>query len=179
MPERARRLTHLDASGKARMVDVGGKAPTFREAEAEGSVRLFPRAFRLVRENRIAKGDVLGVARLAGIQAAKRTSEWIPLCHSVPLESVDVDFEMEPRRSTVRIRARATARWSTGVEMEALTAVAGAALAIYDMCKAAERGIEIEEIHLTLKRGGRSGEFRRNATRRSGRRRASGRRGLR
>jgi cyclic pyranopterin phosphate synthase len=143
------------------MVNVAGKAPTLREAEAEGRVRLGPSAFRLVRENRIEKGDVLGVARIAGIQAAKRTSEWIPLCHSVPLESVEVGFRMEPRRSAVVITARASARWSTGVEMEAMTAVAAAALAIYDMCKAVERGIEIEHIRLTLKRGGRSGVYRR------------------
>jgi cyclic pyranopterin phosphate synthase len=161
MAERARRFSHADASGKARMVNVGGKAATLREAEAEGRVRLGPGAFRLLRENRISKGDVLGVARIAGIQAAKRTSEWIPLCHAVPLDGVDVEFKMEPRHSAVLITARASARWSTGVEMEALTAVAAAALAIYDMCKAAERGIEIERIHLTLKRGGRSGEYRR------------------
>jgi cyclic pyranopterin phosphate synthase len=114
-----------------------------------------------VRENRVAKGDVLGVARIAGIQAAKRTAEWIPLCHGVPLENVEVDFRLDPRGKTVAITARASARWSTGVEMEAMTAVAGAALAIYDMCKAVERGIEIEGIRLVLKRGGRSGEYRR------------------
>ena len=162
MAERAGRLSHLDARGRARMVDVGGKPLTRREAVAEGRVRLGERAFRLVRENRIAKGDVLGVARIAGIQAAKRTSEWIPLCHGVPLECVDLDFRLDPRASAVSITARTSARWSTGVEMEALTAVAGAALAIYDMCKAAERGIEIGEIRLVLKRGGRSGEYRRS-----------------
>ena len=161
MAERARRLSHLDARGKARMVDVGGKPLTRREAVAQGRVRLGERAFRLVRENRIAKGDVLGVARIAGIQAAKRTAEWIPLCHGVPLESVHLDFRLDPRGNAVAIIARASARWSTGVEMEAMTAVAGAALAIYDMCKAVERGIEIGEIRLTLKRGGRSGLYRR------------------
>jgi cyclic pyranopterin monophosphate synthase len=159
MAERPARLSHVDGSGRARMVDVGRKAPTPREAEAEGRVRLGPRAYRRVRENRMEKGDVLGVARIAGIQAAKRTSEWIPLCHPVPLDWVDVRFRMEPRLHAVRVIARASARWSTGVEMEALTAVAGAALAIYDMCKAADRGIEIEAIRLTMKRGGRSGEY--------------------
>jgi len=162
MAERATRLSHVDASGKARMVDVGGKALTLREAAAEGRVRLGARAYRLVSRNRMAKGDVLGVARIAGIQAAKRTADLIPLCHPVPLESVVVDFGMEPRRSTVVISSRVTARWSTGVEMEALTAVAGAALAIYDMCKAVERGIEIEGVRVTLKRGGRSGKYRRS-----------------
>ena len=161
MVERGRRLSHLDPSGKARMVNVGGKPLTFREAEAQGRVRLGREAFRLVTENRMAKGDVLGVARVAGIQAAKRTAEWIPLCHAVPLDGVEVEFQLEPRRSAVLITGRASARWSTGVEMEAMTAVTGAALAIYDMCKAVERGIEIEGIHLTLKRGGRSGEYRR------------------
>ncbi len=161
MAERPGRLSHVNESGKARMVDVGAKPLTVREAEAEGRVRLGARAFRLIRENRIAKGDVLGVARIAGIQAAKRTAEWIPLCHPVPLENVEVEFRLEPRRTSVTIRARARARWSTGVEMEALTAVAGAALAVYDMCKAVERGIEIGPIRLTLKRGGRSGDYRR------------------
>jgi len=161
MAERTRRLGHLDASGRARMVDVGTKPRTLREAVAAGRVRLGGRAFRLVLENRVAKGDVLGVARIAGIQAAKRTAEWIPLCHGVPLENVEVDFRLDPRGKTVAITARASARWSTGVEMEAMTAVAGAALAIYDMCKAVERGIEIEGIRLVLKRGGRSGEYRR------------------
>ena len=159
MAERAGRLRHLDASGAARMVDVGAKAPARREAVARGRVRLGKRAFRLVRENRAAKGDVLGVARIAGIQAAKRTAEWIPLCHGVPLEGIRVDFRLDPRAGAVDITARVSARWSTGVEMEALTAVAAAALAVYDMCKSVERGIEIGPIRLTLKRGGRSGEY--------------------
>jgi cyclic pyranopterin phosphate synthase len=161
MAERAGRPRHVDASGTARMVDVGGKTPTRREAVARGRVRLGKRAFRLVKENRAAKGDVLGVARIAGIQAAKRTAEWIPLCHPVPLEGIRVDFRLEPLASAVDITARVSARWSTGVEMEAMTAVAAAALAVYDMCKSVERGIEIGEIRLTLKRGGRSGEYRR------------------
>ena len=143
------------------MVDVAGKAVTLREAEAEGRVLLSAEAFRLLRLNRIAKGDVLGVARIAGIQAAKRTAEWIPLCHPVPLTSVGVEFTLQPSRRTVKITTRASARWSTGVEMEALSAVTAAALAIYDMCKAVDRGIRIEGIRLNFKRGGRSGEYRR------------------
>jgi cyclic pyranopterin phosphate synthase len=142
------------------MVDVGGKPHTFREAVAEGRVLLGAAAFRLIRTPRQGKGDVLGVARVAGISAAKRTSEWIPLCHPVPLESIAVDFRLEPRSKAVAITTRAAARWSTGVEMEALIAAAAAALTIYDMCKAVNRGIRIEEIRLRSKRGGRSGEFR-------------------
>ena len=157
----ARRLTHLDSAGGARMVDVTEKPATVREAEAEGKVLLSREAFRLMRSNRLTKGDALGVARLAGIQAAKRASEWIPLCHPIPLTSIEVDLDLVPRKSAVRIRSRAIARWSTGVEMEALSAVAAAALTIYDMCKSVDRGIRIEGIRLNLKRGGRSGEYRR------------------
>jgi cyclic pyranopterin monophosphate synthase len=156
-----RRLTHLDSRGRARMVDVAEKPVTLREAQAEGQVILSPEAFRLVRLNRIAKGDVLGVARIAGIQAAKRTSDWIPLCHPIPLTSVQVELSLKPARRAVVIQSRASARWSTGVEMEALSAVAAAALTIYDMCKSVDRGIRIEGIRLNLKRGGRSGEYRR------------------
>ena len=158
----ARRLTHLDSRGRAHMVDVAEKPVSLREAQAEGLVILSKEAFRLVRLNRLAKGDVLGVARIAGIQAAKRTSEWIPLCHPIPLTSVQVDLSLEPARRAVLIHSRAAARWTTGVEMEALSAVAAAALTIYDMCKSVDRGIRIEGIRLTLKRGGRSGEYRRS-----------------
>jgi len=143
------------------MVDVTEKPATVREAQAEGKVLLSREAFRLMRANRLAKGDALGVARLAGIQAAKRAAEWIPLCHPIPLTSIAVEMDLLPRKRAVRIRSRATARWSTGVEMEALSAVAAAALTIYDMCKAVDRGIRIEGIRLNLKRGGRSGEYRR------------------
>jgi cyclic pyranopterin monophosphate synthase len=156
-----RRLTHLDSKGRARMVEVSEKPVTAREAVAEGRVMLSAEAFRLLRRNGFAKGDVLGVARLAGIQAAKRTPEWIPLCHAVPLDSAQVEFTLEPARRAVRITSRAAARWSTGVEMEALTAVAAAALTLYDMCKAVDRGIRIEGIRLMRKSGGRSGTFRR------------------
>jgi len=158
----ARRLSHLDSRGRARMVDVAEKPVTLRVAQAEGQVILSREAFRLVRLNRIAKGDVLGVARIAGIQAAKRTSEWIPLCHPIPLASVQVELLLKPARRAVLIRCSASARWSTGVEMETLSAVAAAALTIYDMCKSVDRGIRIEGIRLTLKRGGRSGEYRRS-----------------
>ena len=161
MPDRRRRLSHLDARGRARMVDVGEKPLTRREAVAEGRVRLSGQAFHLLRRNRMAKGDVLSVARIAAIQAAKRTADWIPLCHPIPLESIQVDFRLEPARRRVRIEARAAARWSTGVEMEAMTAVLAAALTIYDMCKAVDRGIQIDAIRLLRKRGGRSGEYRR------------------
>jgi len=160
MVERGARLSHVDARGKARMVDVGLKPPTRREAIAAGRVYLGPRAFRQVKRNVVSKGDVLGVARVAGILAAKRASEWIPLCHPVPLELVDVDFRLEPGKRSVAITARAAARWSTGVEMEALTAVSAAALVIYDMCKGVDRSIRIGDLRLLLKRGGRSGEYR-------------------
>jgi len=158
-----RRLSHVDSAGRARMVDVADKAITLREAEAEGRVLLSKQAFRLLRLNRIAKGDVLGVARIAGIQAAKRTFEWIPLCHPIPLASVEVEFSLHPSRRIVKIISKASARWTTGVEMEALSAVTAAALAIYDMCKSVDRSIRIEGVRLNRKRGGRSGEYRRSS----------------
>jgi cyclic pyranopterin phosphate synthase len=154
------KLSHLDQSGEARMVDVGEKPVTQRTAVAEGVVRMSREAFDLVRENAVAKGDVLGVARLAGIQAAKRTAELVPLCHPLPLEQVQVDAVLEPELPGVRVTAtvRATAR--TGVEMEALTAVTVACLTVYDMVKAADRGMLIEAIRLIRKTGGRSGDYR-------------------
>ena len=118
-------------------------------------------AFRLLRENRLAKGDALGVARIAGIQAAKRTPEWIPLCHVVPLDDVDVRIDLDAKGRAALVRATASARWTTGVEMEALVAVSAACLALYDMAKAVDRGIEIGPIRLVAKRGGRSGTWRR------------------
>ena len=160
MPESGRSLSHVDRSGRARMVDVGEKPPTRREATAEGRVRMSAEAFRRLKARRLAKGDVLQVARLAGIQAAKRTAEWIPLCHQVPLDWVDLEFRLEPSRRAVVIRARAAARWSTGVEMEALTAVTAAALTLYDMAKAVDRGIRFEAIRLVSKSGGRRGDYR-------------------
>jgi len=157
----ARGLTHLDAAGRARMVDVGGKAVTARRAVAEGRVRFSARAFALLRAQRLAKGDALAVARLAGIQAGKRTMEWIPLCHAVPLDHLEVDIALRPSAREVEVTATATARWTTGVEMEALVAVSAACLALYDMAKAVDRAIEIGGIRLLEKSGGRSGAWRR------------------
>jgi cyclic pyranopterin phosphate synthase len=151
-------LTHFDATGASRMVDVGAKEVTSRTARASGRVRMQPATLALIRNRRMAKGDVVEVARLAGIMAAKRTWELIPLCHPLSLDSVTLVFEF-PDEATVAIEAavRVTAR--TGVEMEALTAVSVAALTIYDMCKSVDRGLSIEEIRLEEKSGGRSGHF--------------------
>lgn len=152
-------LTHLDERGAARIVDVREKQVTVRRAVAAGRVEMSAVALQLIREGG-KKGDALAVARIAGIQAAKRTSEWIPLCHQVPLDHVRVDFEIDEAASCVRIQAEASATWRTGVEMEALVAVGAAALAIYDMAKAVDRAQRIEGIHLVEKDGGRSGPFR-------------------
>jgi cyclic pyranopterin phosphate synthase len=141
------------------MVDVGDKEITARRAVAEGTVRFSPEAFALVQEQRLAKGDALAVARLAGIQAGKRTAEWIPLCHVVPLDHLDVGIALEPASREARVTATAAARWTTGVEMEALVAVSAACLALYDMAKAVDRGIEIGGIRLLEKSGGRSGTW--------------------
>ncbi|MFH0793898.1 MAG: cyclic pyranopterin monophosphate synthase MoaC [bacterium] len=156
-----RKLTHIDKTGKARMVDVGRKPPTRRMAVASGLVRMKEATLAAIASNEIAKGDVLAVAKIAGIQAAKRTAELIPLCHPLALTSVEVDFEMRPRLPGVGIRATAHCVGPTGVEIEALTAVTVAALTIYDMCKAIDRAMTIEEVRLELKKGGRSGTFRR------------------
>lgn len=150
-------LTHFDAAGAARMVDVGDKPATSRLAVARGAVRMAPATLALVREGRAAKGDVLGVARLAGIMAAKRTADLIPLCHPLALTKVEVD--LEPREGRVAIEARVAVTGQTGVEMEALTAVSVAALTVYDMLKAVDRGMVIEEIRVVLKDGGKSGRF--------------------
>jgi len=155
------KLTHVDARGEAAMVDVGAKKPTRRRARAEGRVFFSAQAFRQLQENRLAKGDALSVARLAGIQAAKRTAEWIPLCHSVPLDHLEVAIELEPKERTARVSALASARWVTGVEMEALVAVSAACLALYDMAKAVDRGITIDAVRLLEKQGGRSGTWKR------------------
>ncbi len=154
-------LSHFDESGASRMVDVGAKAVTARQARASARVRMLAETGRLVRDRKMAKGDVLEVARLAGIQAAKRTWELIPLCHPLPLDGVDLRLEFENDEVlAIEATARATAR--TGVEMEALTAASVAALAVYDMCKAVDRGITIERIRLEEKSGGKSGHFTRN-----------------
>jgi cyclic pyranopterin phosphate synthase len=153
------KLSHIDPEGKARMVDVGLKAVTRREAVASCLIKLSPSTLRLVRENRIAKGEVLNAARLAGIQAAKRTFELIPLAHPIPIDKVDVDAEILKTGIKLQCRVRAEAR--TGAEMEALTGAAVAALTIYDMVKAVERGAEVTRLRLDFKSGGKSGVFRR------------------
>jgi cyclic pyranopterin phosphate synthase len=159
-----KRLTHTDAKGRARMVDVGTKRPTRRRAVAVGKVSFNATAFRRLKENRLAKGDALAVARIAGIQAAKRTPDWIPLCHPVPLDHLEVEIGLDDAARTAEVRATATARWTTGVEMEALVAVSATCLALYDMAKAVDRGITIGEIGLVEKRGGRSGTWKRGKT---------------
>ncbi len=156
-----KQLTHLDASGAARMVDVGAKAETQRLAVASGRVSMLPETLQLLRQGAHKKGDVLAVARIAGIQAAKRCSDLIPLCHPLMLNSVDVDFELDEAGSAVAIEARCKVSGKTGVEMEALTAVSVAALTIYDMCKAVDRGMTIGDITLEQKRGGKSGDWQR------------------
>jgi cyclic pyranopterin phosphate synthase len=159
------KLTHIDARGEATMVDVGRKRATRRRARAEGRVVFGARAFRALHENRLAKGDALAVARLAGIQAAKRTAEWVPLCHSVPLSHLEVAIELDPKVRAAQVTAMASAKWVTGVEMEALVAVSAACLALYDMAKALDRGISIERVRLLEKEGGRSGKWKRGARR--------------
>jgi len=154
-------LSHLDEHGRARMVDVGAKAETARVATARGRVRMEPATLALVLQGGVAKGDVIAVARLAGIMAAKRTGELIPLCHPLPITSVDVDVTPDEAASALDVEATARIVGKTGVEMEALTAVSVAALTIYDMCKAVDRGMTIEDVRLVHKAGGKSGEFRR------------------
>jgi cyclic pyranopterin phosphate synthase len=154
-------LTHFDERGQARMVDVGDKAETHRVAIARGEIRMQPDTLRMIVEQRAAKGDVFGVARIAGIMAAKKTHELIPLCHPLMLTAITVDFTPDEPRGAVVIEARVETRGQTGVEMEALTAVSVAALTIYDMVKAVDRGMVIDQIRLEEKRGGRSGTWRR------------------
>ena len=158
---RRRSVLHLDSRGRARMVDVGGKATTQRKAVARGRVKLGAAAFRALAEGRLSKGDALAVARLAGILAAKKTSEIVPLAHPIGLDAVSVDCDLDARNREVVVTATASTAARTGVEMEALTAVAGACLAIYDMAKALDRSIEIREIVLVEKTGGRTGIYRR------------------
>jgi cyclic pyranopterin phosphate synthase len=155
----APRLTHFDASGAAAMVDVGGKETTRRTATARGRIVMQPATLALIRAGNAAKGDVLGVARIAGIMAAKKTHDLIPLCHALALEKVAVEFELDEGASAVEITATCRLSGKTGVEMEALTAVSVAALTIYDMCKAADRGMVIDGIRLVHKEGGKSGTF--------------------
>lgn len=155
------RLSHVDESGSARMVDVAAKPDSSRGALATGSITMARETFEAIRENRIAKGDVLSVARIAGIMAAKRTAELIPLCHPVALTNAAVDLELDPLLPGVRVSASASTVGKTGVEMEALTAVATALLTIYDMAKAMDRGMIIGEIALAEKSGGQSGDWKR------------------
>ena len=152
-------FTHFDAEGRAVMVDVTEKDVTDRVAVAKGSVRMAPETLRLVMEGGLKKGDVLSVARLAGIMGAKRTPDLIPLCHPLALTSVKVELLCDPDRSTVEITATCRLSGRTGVEMEALTAVSVAALTVYDMCKAVDRGMVIGEIRLVRKEGGKSGTY--------------------
>ena len=156
-----RKLTHFDARGAAHMVDVGAKDATHRVAVASGRITMRPATFRAVAAGRAKKGDVLGVARIAAIQAAKRTPELIPLAHPIALSRVSVDFELQKKTSSVLVRARVECRGPTGVEMEALSAAAVGLLTIYDMVKAMDRGMTLERLRLDEKHGGKSGAFRR------------------
>ena len=152
-------LSHLDEKGKARMVDVTAKEPTMREALARGKVLMHRDTIALVAEGGIPKGDVFGVARIAGIMAAKKTSELIPMCHPLALTGVDVQFQLNVESGEIIIEARVKTFGKTGVEMEAMTAVSVAALTIYDMCKSAEKNIILSDIKLISKEGGKSGSF--------------------
>lgn len=153
-------FTHVNERGDAHMVDVGEKKITRREATAQAVVTMKPETMQLIREDKTKKGDVLGCARIAGIMAAKHTAELIPMCHAIPIDSVTVDIT--PQNDTeMRITATAKCTWKTGIEIEAMTAASVAALTIYDMCKAIDRGIKIGEIMLLHKSGGKSGEYRR------------------
>jgi cyclic pyranopterin phosphate synthase len=152
-------LSHFDASGQAHMVDVGGKDETGRVAVAEGWIRMRPETFALVRSGSAKKGDVIGVARLAAIMAAKKTSDLIPLCHPIALTHASAEFTLDEAASRIVCRARVECSGKTGVEMEALTAVQVGLLTIYDMCKAVDRGMVIEAVRLLEKHGGKSGSF--------------------
>jgi cyclic pyranopterin monophosphate synthase len=156
-------LTHFNAGGDAQMVDVSSKADSFRVARATGSIEMQPATLALIEEGRAGKGDVLGVARIAAIQAAKRTSELIPLCHPLPLTRVKVDFAIDRERPAIVIETSAETIGKTGVEMEALTAASVGLLTIYDMCKAVDRGMRISGVCLLEKAGGKSGHWIRQA----------------
>ncbi len=153
------KLSHFDDKGAARMVDVSGKEETAREAVAEGFVSMRPETLALILDGKVQKGDVFGVARIAGIMAAKKTSDLIPLCHPLSLSSVEISFEPDRDKSYVQVRATVRTTDRTGVEMEALTAVAAAGLTIYDMCKAVDRAMSVTDIRLLKKTGGKSGTF--------------------
>ena len=153
------KLTHIGDDGEARMVDVSDKDVTDRTATARGSVLMAPETLQLIIDGTVKKGDVISVARLAGIMAAKRTADLIPLCHPLALNRIDVDLSCDPDRNAVDIVATCRVSGRTGVEMEALTAVSTAALTVYDMCKAVDRGMQLTDIRLVHKAGGKSGEF--------------------
>ena len=163
MSEHKRDLTHFDAAGAAHMVEVGEKAETHREAVASGAVEMAPATLARIAAGSIGKGDVLGIARVAAIQGLKRTAELIPLCHPLRVTGVDVGFTLDPAACRVNIRVTVRAYDRTGVEMEALTAVTVAALTIYDMCKAIDRGMRIVDVQLESKRGGKSGDWSRGS----------------
>ena len=160
-PAKRGTLTHLDRRGRVRMVDVGEKAVTRREALARGAVKMEPATLDAIVGGTLKKGEALAAARLAGIMAAKRTHELIPLCHQIPLEVVEIEFRPDPAHATLHIQARAATAARTGVEMEALVALSAAALTIYDMAKAIDRAMTIDAIRLVGKSGGRSGTFKR------------------
>jgi cyclic pyranopterin phosphate synthase len=153
-----KRLTHIDESGQASMVDVGWKDDTDREAVAKAAITMEPDTLALIKANNMKKGDVLGVARIAGIMAAKNTSNLIPLCHPLPLNQVTIDFEIDDEANSITITGTTNVTGKTGVEMEALTAVSIAALTIYDMCKAVDRAMRIDGVRLARKTGGKSGD---------------------
>lgn len=155
----AQPLTHFDAQGQAHMVDVAGKDVTHRVARAAGSIRMQPATFALVASGTAKKGDVIGIARIAAIQGAKRTADLVPLCHPLPITRVAVDFELDAEHSTVHCTAQVETLGRTGVEMEALTAVQVGLLTVYDMLKAADRGMVMTDIRVLEKRGGKSGEW--------------------
>jgi cyclic pyranopterin phosphate synthase len=156
-----KKLSHLDKQGKAKMVDITEKPMTLREAVAKGSVYMKAETLKLIKDKKIQKGDVFGVARVAGIMAAKRTSELIPMCHPLNITSVNIDFDLDSKKNKVDIEARVRIIGQTGVEMEALTAVSAVALTIYDMCKAVDKEMIISDIMLLEKKGGRSGLYKR------------------
>ena len=156
-----KKLTHFDDEGAARMVNVSEKTESMREAVAAGRVFMMPETLQLILDRKVSKGDVFGVARIAGIMAAKKTSELIPLCHPLNLTAVEISFEPDEKASCVNMQATVRTTGQTGVEMEALTAIAAAGLTIYDMCKAVDRGMTITDIRLMKKTGGKSGTFER------------------
>jgi cyclic pyranopterin monophosphate synthase len=156
-------FTHLDSEGRVRMVDVTGKAPTVRTAVASADVRMRPDTFELIRDHKVKKGNVLETARIAGVMAAKRTADLIPMCHPLKLTHVQVDFLPDPSKHRIGIRASVRAVDQTGVEMEALTAASVAALTVYDMCKAHDREMTITDIQLLEKSGGKSGTYKRRS----------------